>query len=236
MATPTFCMPLFRPKELIAGLEEEARRQQEATPSPNFRSQPGAQAYDYLCEIEHNRFTTDEVENFRMRIVEPSYWEREARHLKDKLSELVLQKLLREYGIDSAPTDSWRNVAMAYGRRLKRHGYSTQQVRESRLEIKDQGYWKPEAECLRRISALREHEMHEKYLERRLNIERETHGYPDQKPRRQTPSKQPTRRSQRLQPNIGQPGADRVSDKRRSGLRSSTRVERRSGRLGVKAR
>lgn len=252
MATPTFFVPPPTAEEIARSLEEEVRRQQEATPEPIFREQNVVQSYDYLCEIEHKRFTPDEVDNFRMGITESSYWECEARHLKDQLSELIWQNLLHEYRVDGMPTtDGWRDVAMAYRHRLRRHGSSTQQLRESRLSIKDQSYWKPEAECLRGFSALREHEMQEKYWERKANIqgipspaESETqYAYSEKQPRRQrqTLTKQPTRRSRRSQPNVGQPRADRVSDKRRSGLRSSTasKVGKRRGKVGkagVKAR
>ena len=233
MATPTLFVPPPTAEELIAGLEEEARRQQEATPEPKFRRQNIVQSYDYLCEVEHKRFAPDEIDNFRMRIPESSYWKCEARHLKDQLSELIWQNLVREYCRDGLPTtDGWRDVAMAYRRRLKRHGYSTQQVREARLSIKDQSYWKPEAECLRDFSALREHEMQESYWERKANIQgipssvegELQYEYPKKKPRRhcQTPTKQPTRRSRRSQPNVGQPRAGKVSGKSRAGLCSST--------------
>ena len=187
-----------------------------------------------------------------MGITERGYWECEARHLKDQLSELVWQNLLDEYIMDGVPaTDGWRNIAMAYTRRLRRQGLSTQQVRESRLSIKNQSYWKPEAELLRGISALREHEMQEQYWEKRARLsgipsppKSETqHQYLERRPRRQrqTPTKQPARQSQRSrrsQPNGGPRQTGRVSDKRRSGLRSSTaaKVGKRRGKVGANAR
>ncbi|KAF7506311.1 hypothetical protein GJ744_011884 [Endocarpon pusillum] len=88
--------------------------------------------------------------------------------------------------------------------------------------------------------------MQEKYWERKANIQGipspaesgTQYGYPEKKSRRQrqTPTKQPTRRSRRLQPNVGQPRVDRVSHiKRRSGLLSSTASKRR-GKVGARAR
>ena len=165
MATPTeIFVPPLAADELIAGLQEEANRQREATPEPNFRHRNIIQSYDYLFEIEHERFTPKEVDTFLMGIREPSYWKCEAQHFKEQLSELIWHNLLRKNGIDNSPdTTGWRSVALVYRRRLKRHGHSTQRVREARLSINDQGYWKPEAECLRTISALREQEMQEKH-------------------------------------------------------------------------
>jgi len=89
-----------------------------------------------MCEIEHNRFKPDEVEKFRMGISEHKYWEPEARHLKDLLSDVILQNLLRKYNADNM-LENWRKIAIAYRSRLRREGLSMQQVRESRLSIKD---------------------------------------------------------------------------------------------------
>jgi hypothetical protein len=167
MSIPTFYVPPPTAEEIYRSLEEEVRRQQEATPEPIFRRQNVFQPYDYLCKIEHKRFTPDKVDKFRMGITMPSYWELEAQYFKNELSELIWHNVLHEYLPDVPTAEGWRNVTMAYRRRLRRHGYSTQQVNGSRLSIRDQRYWKPEAECLRGLAALREHEMKEKYWERK---------------------------------------------------------------------
>ena len=242
MTTPTFSVPPPTADEVARCLEGEVKRQQEATPEPIFQRPNVTQSYDYMCEIEHKRFTSDEVDTFRMGIARPNYWECEARRYKDRLSELLWQNLVHEYSVDGVPTtNSWRDVAMAYRRRLRRHGYSEQQLRECRLSIEDQVYWQPEAELLRAIAALREHEIWENHMERKSNIqgipspaESETqYTYLEEKPRRQRQplTKRPTRPSQR-QPKFGQPQADGVLDKRRSTLRSSTtsKIGKRKGR------
>lgn len=232
MATPTFSVPPPSAEEIARRLEEEVKQQHEATPEPIFQRPNVVQSYEYLCEIEHNRSTSDQVENLRRRITEPSYWECEAQHYKRELSELIWQNLLREHNSDGvSTTESWQTVAVAYRRRLRRHGYSTQQVRESRLSIRDQSYWKPEAECLRGNAALREYEIQHKHWERKSNIqeipaaaESETqYEYLEKKPqlkgRRLT--RQPTRRSPRSQPTFVHSRTDGVSNKRRPTLRSS---------------
>lgn len=234
MATPTtFSVPPPMAEELTKALEEEARRQQEATPEPEFQKNNVVQSYGYLCEVEHRRFTRDEVDKFRMGISEPNYWECEARHYMDQLSALMWQKLLREYRVDSEPSaEGWRNVAMAYRHRLRRNGCSTQQMRAVRLSIEDQRYWQPEANCLRKISALREHEMLEEYLANIQGIpspaESETRHEYLKKRRQRRPPKQSI---QRLQPTVEQP-----TDMGRPGLRSSARVANRRRKVGANAR
>ena len=250
MATPTsFTVPTPTAEEIARSLQEEVQRQQGATPEPVFRTENVTQSYNLLCEIEHMRFTKNEIDSFRMGITRTDYWEREARRYKHRLCELIWENLLHEHRVGDVPTiEGWRDVAMAYRRRLRRQGYSKQQVWETRLSIKEQGYWKPESECLREISALREHEMQEQYRARKAN----TQGIPSpaqsetqygclvKKPRRQrqTPSKQPTRRSQRLQSEVDQLRTDRVSGMRGSGLLSCTasKVGKRRGKVGAKTR
>ena len=249
MATPTeFFVPPPTAEDLFERLEETANRQKAATPEITFEDEV-EECYEWLCEEERPKFEPNEIDELRIGITEASYWECEARHLRDRLSELIWQNLLRDNLMDGvSATDGWRDVVMAYRRRLRRHGLSMQQVRESRISIKTQSYWKPEAELLRGISARREHDMQEQYWERKANIQgipspadsEMQHQYPETESRRhhQTPTKQPTRRSRRSQPNVGRPRANRVSGKRRSGLRSSTtsKAEKRRGKVGANAR
>jgi hypothetical protein len=68
MATPTFFIPPPSLEEIAERLEREVRRQQEATPEPVFQRPEVTQSYDYLCEIEHKRFTPEEVDLFRSSI------------------------------------------------------------------------------------------------------------------------------------------------------------------------
>lgn len=232
MATPTeFLVPPPTAEDLIGRLEEAANRREAATPEITFDNE--VQCFEWLCEEERPKFEPNEIDKLRMGITERGYWEYEARHLKDQLSELVWQNLLEEYIVDGEPaTDGWRNIAMAYTRRLRRQGLSTQQVRESRHSIKNQSYWKPEADLLRGISALREHEMQAQYCEKRAGIPSppETqHQYLERKPTKLRP--------RRSQPNGGPRQTGRVSDKG-SRLRSSTasKVGKRRGKVGANAR
>jgi hypothetical protein len=240
MTTPTyFFVPPPTAEEMVKRLEDVVQSQQEATPEHTFQDE-NEQSYQWMCEIEHHRFTPKEVDEHRMGVLEPDYWEQEARHLQDRLSKLIWGKLHCKYIVDGVSArDCWRNIAMAYTRRLMRQGLSTQQVRECRLAINDQRYWEPEAVRLREISARREYDMKEKHRERLANmqgipVEGETQRrYPETKQRRcrRTPTK-PTRRSPRSHPNDKEPLADRVS-KRRSGLRSAGK---RSAKVSAKPR
>lgn len=237
MATPTeFNIPPPTSKDVIKRLEEAADRQKLATPEITFDDEE--QCFAWLCEEERPKFTPNEIDRLRMGITERGYWECEARHLKEQLSELVWQKLLDKYIVNGIPpTDGWRNIAIAYIRRLKRQGRSMQQVRECRHSIKNQSYWEPEADLLRNISALREHEMQEQYREKRASPS----GIPSppksktqhaRARRRQTPIKQRERQLRRSQANGKSRQTRTASDNTRSGLRSSTasKVGKRGGK------
>ena len=240
MATPTFFVPPPSAEELASILEEEVRRQQELTPEADFRRQDATQSYDYLCEIEHERFSPQEVDLFRRNITESAYWECEARKYKDLLSDLVWQNLSREYCVEGVSTsNSWRAIATAYERRLKRQGYSTQQTRAGRLSIKDQRYWKPEAECLRGVAAYREHEEQEKYVGRKANLQlpdenqlRHPHCQETPRAQLQKGTRRPTRSSRRLQSSYRQ---TRARGSPGSGLRGfgTSKVEKRC-KVGAK--
>ena len=180
MSTPAFSVPALTPKEINRALEEEERRQRDATPEPKFRKQDAPQPYDLLCQIEHRKFTPEEVDIIRMGIDQPMYWEREAQNLKTKLVELIWSNLLQQYDLEGVSrAEMFRNVTMALHRRVKRHGYTKQQVRKSRLAIEHQSYWEPELERLRSASAHREEKMREDHWTMKAN-DREIPGLAEQ--------------------------------------------------------
>jgi len=111
MSTPTFFVPPPAAEEVVRRLEDEFQRQQDAPPEPTFRNEIVDQSYKWICEIEHNRFTPKEVDEYRTEIYEPSYWEYEARYLKDQLSELIWNNLRCEYVVAGARADGWQNLA-----------------------------------------------------------------------------------------------------------------------------
>ena len=172
MATPTeFFVPPPTAEDLFERLEEAAIRQKAVTREITFDDDV-EECYEWLCEEERPKFELTEIDELRTCITKPRYWECEAQHLRETLSQLRWENLLREYLMDGvSATDGWRDIAMAYTRRLRKHGLSTQRVRECRLSNKNQSYWKPESELLRGISALREHIMQEQYWERKTNIQ-----------------------------------------------------------------
>ena len=157
MSTPVFELPVPTAPELAKRLEDELQRQHEQTPEPTFRYPTPVQSYKWLCQTEHSKFKQREVEVFRMNIPDPSYWECEARHLKELLSETTWQNLVRKNSSGHGRKE-WHGIALAYRRLLRRRGVTKQQVLDDRLLIKDQEYWKPEAQCLRNISTNREQE------------------------------------------------------------------------------
>ena len=172
MSSPAIYIPPPAPEELANAIQGEVRRQQEATPEPKFQENDAIQSYDYLCHIEHQKFSPNEVDNLRMGITDPFYYECEAGILMDELSKLIWKNLLQQCRATVASNaDSWRDVVQALRRRLCRHGYSKQQVRQSRLSIDDQKYWEPEAVRLRAESAFREAEMQERYRNMNKGVE-----------------------------------------------------------------
>ncbi|KIW44400.1 uncharacterized protein PV06_02873 [Exophiala oligosperma] len=149
MATPTFIVAPPKAEEIARRLEEEVCRRHVSTPEPVFRKQHDTQSYDYLCEIERKRFKQGEIDDLQATIPGPFYWECEARTLKDLLSEAIWGNIIHKHSMNAVPTtECWRNVVSDYRCLLKSEGYSTQQIREGRFSIKDQRYWKHEAECL----------------------------------------------------------------------------------------
>lgn len=167
MNTPDFSVPNPCPQDLVAALQAEKLRQQEATPELDLPITSSEQSYKWMCELEHNRFSSQEVECYRSDIFEPGYWEQEARHFKKELSELIWAHLVESHTVDGkTSTVGWRDIANAYVRRLKRNGLSISNIRESRCSIVNEEYWKPEAERLRQIAALREYNKQQEYLDR----------------------------------------------------------------------
>ena len=157
MSTPTeFSVPAPEAQSLARALEGVAERQRSATPPPAFADIEVFQPYDYLCEVEHSKYSSKEVDQLRMSIRDPKYWEREALVYKEELSKMIWDQLMLKYGDNTSEADKWRKIASAYTRRLNRQGYTTKQVRKRRLLIDDQDYWKPESECVREASALAE--------------------------------------------------------------------------------
>lgn len=153
MSTPTHHIANPTPAEITSRLMQELRRQDSQTPEPVFGDEAAEEPYRWICEREHERFTAAEVDRYRELIPSGSpYWECEARYLKKVHSELVLDDLVRQYGSD------WRKISRMYARKLKRNGLSANAIRERRRTISDQQYWKPEAEQLQLIAALREEE------------------------------------------------------------------------------
>lgn len=143
MATPTlFSVPPVEATALCEALNA-------VTPPPRFASSDTTQSYDYICELEHCKFTPRDVEEIRGKISDPAYRQREAQCYKEKLAEIIWRKLTEE---QPEGVEGWRKVVEAYRRRLRRHGCTIREVRDMRWCITDQEYWKPESQQLREAS------------------------------------------------------------------------------------
>ncbi|KIX92014.1 uncharacterized protein Z520_12285 [Fonsecaea multimorphosa CBS 102226] len=96
MSTPTFSVPppAPTPGDIAECLEEMLQRKQQETPEPNFQKKDVTQSYDYLCEIECQKFTTEEVDEIRAKIPDAVYRECDARQYSKLLAEKISQNLL----------------------------------------------------------------------------------------------------------------------------------------------
>lgn len=124
MATPTtFFVPDLEIDALTRALRCEEENQRKATPSPTFANPDTDQSYDYLCEIEHSKYSSQEVERMRRSVDDTRYWKREAQCYRVQLTRRMDEQLVEEYSRHrTSQADIWRNIAMAYTRRLKRRG------------------------------------------------------------------------------------------------------------------
>ena len=164
MSTPTNIV--YAPPDagdVFSRLEEERQRQQEATPEPIFRAQDAEQSYKWLCELEHRKLTCKDIDKHRTQIGNKEYWECEAQHWRTVLFDTIWKDLCRQHLPGGSEVEGWRNVSLAVVRRLKRYGFDSKEIQQSRQSIDNEHYWEPEAECLRALSALQEQEMLEQH-------------------------------------------------------------------------
>lgn len=158
MSTPTsFAVPDLSPDALNIALEREAQIQREATPPSTFTTLTPTQPFDYLCEIEHDKYIPQEVDTMRMSIGDDYYWEFEARFWCQEYTQRIWEQSLEKHRHNAVSgSDALKSMACEYIRRLKRQGMKMEQIREKRRSIEDQTYWKSEAARFREISAAKE--------------------------------------------------------------------------------
>ncbi|KAG8422191.1 hypothetical protein J3459_010601 [Metarhizium acridum] len=231
MSTPTsFFISPPDADEISARLQKEASRQDETTPEPVFRYDPDEQAFKWLCEIHHGNFTCDEVDDIRMEICDAAYWEREAEHLKTICIEMIRKNLyLRSAPYEAGTSMLWRNRCLALRRLLKDMGLDSQEFYLQRLSIADQNYWKSEEDRLKRILAVRELEIQERFLTKAAG-----HGIPSP-PENGTEQMQKKPPRKRTSPRSVRPQPQQAAKLRRSARLSGTnasKVEKRSGKVG----
>lgn len=176
MATPTtFSVPDLEPAALIKALG--ASKQYEPTPPPEFANADATQDYHYICEVERGKYSTCKVEQLRAPITQPAYWKAEAQRYKEELSDTIEKRLVSEYSHQyKSEADLWKRISKAYKERLRRRGVTAEQIRKSRLSIRDQAYWEPEAERLRAASAAAEYRLQQLRLERHSGGARTTYS------------------------------------------------------------
>ncbi|KAL6876794.1 hypothetical protein J3F83DRAFT_421529 [Trichoderma novae-zelandiae] len=226
MSTPTsFSFLPPDADEVIARLQAEARRQDEAqqdeetTPEPEFRNKPGEQEYRWLCQLYHGNFAHDELDELRMGIRDAAYWEREAEYFKTICLDMIQKNRYDRAIHKSDAADTWRNRCLALRQLLEKLGLDTQELHQQRLSITDQHYWKPEVDRLKHILAAREAEMEDRFSARATQNHEILKRPRDRPSRSRGPQQTPKlRRSARLQ------------------SLNTSRVEKRSGKGGRKTR
>nr|OQO32685.1 hypothetical protein B0A51_00063 [Rachicladosporium sp. CCFEE 5018] len=155
MSTTSYpCEPYAEPNpetvQLLAALRKEADRQQDVTPSLVFSDSPSdAHVYDLVCEAEHAKYSSPEIERRRAKIDSQRYWELEVDFLKTALMDKI-ETMLRQKHVKGTSTDAkaLRAIASEYKRKLQRQGCTSSQIRERRKTIKDRKYWEIEANHL----------------------------------------------------------------------------------------
>lgn len=235
MSTPTFVLPPPSAEAIAKALQDELRRRQEATPEPIFDDPEPEQCFDLFCKIERNRFTPNEVDDLRAGITEPGYWECEARHLREQLSSVMWNNILREHTTsEKLGVDGWRSVATAYAHLLRQNGCSVRQQRENRFTIPAQEYWKPEAERLRSVAALREQEMREAYWAQ--NDKSQGFPSPAESHSMETSRSEvkPSRRSERVRQRQKSKSGDDLASQRV--IESTAKITKSRGKVGSKSR
>ncbi|KAF2241871.1 hypothetical protein BU26DRAFT_409524, partial [Trematosphaeria pertusa] len=105
--------------------------------------------YKYVCEQEHQLLTLVRVDRLRDTITDAEYHEIELDFYRSVYAQMVHDKLLGKHKTDGELTlDGLRGMKASYRRMLAANGLTGDALREKRLEITNQKYWKPEAELL----------------------------------------------------------------------------------------
>jgi len=210
-------------KALSARLEKVAKGREEATPESES-SDDTDECYQWRCEELRHHFNPDEADERRMRISQSEYWELECLHYKREMEELMWRKAGAR-GVEGEPTaHHWRTLAGFYRDLFRKIGLSSAQTGRIRHSIKDQKYWKYEAELYQQAVALQEDKLQEELRARdemkHLQIQR-----------RQAAA-QRARRTKRPQAANGS-----VASRTRSSTKASSRaaVAKRVGGVGAKA-
>ncbi|KAF1952921.1 hypothetical protein CC80DRAFT_596324 [Byssothecium circinans] len=156
MSTPT---AFNFPAPSAAAIAEALQKEREAeTPEPDFFAN-FEHDYKYVCEQEHQLLTLVRVDRLRDTITDAEYHEIELDFYRSVYAQMVHDKLLGKHKTDGELTlDGLRGMKASYKRMLAANGLTGDALRERRLEIMNQKYWKPEAELLQQKASLRQHD------------------------------------------------------------------------------
>ena len=114
--------------------------------------------YKYICEQEHQPLTLARVDRLRSSITDAKYHEIEVDFYRSVYAQIVHDKLLSKYITAQGLTlEGLRGLKASYRQMLAANGLTGNTLREKRLEITNQDYWRPEAEVLQQNAALRQH-------------------------------------------------------------------------------
>jgi len=156
MSTPTaFNFPTPSAEEIIEALQKEQEAQ---TPELDCFAD-FEHDYKYVCEQEHRLLTPVRIDRLRDTITDAEYHEIELDFYRSVYTQTIHDKLLGKHKIDGELTlEGIRGMKASYRRMLAANGLTGDALREKRLEITNQNYWKPEAELLQQKASLREHD------------------------------------------------------------------------------
>ncbi|KAF2787052.1 hypothetical protein K505DRAFT_134033 [Melanomma pulvis-pyrius CBS 109.77] len=156
MATPTgFHLPIPSATALADALEKVQRERDDATPELDCFGDI-EHDYKYECEQQLNRLTHPKVDQLRSRITDTAYYRREVEFYCSTYAQMIFDKLERKHEPDGRLTlDGLRGMKTSCRRLLAANGLTGESLRKKRFDITDQSYWKPEAELLQELAAIR---------------------------------------------------------------------------------
>ncbi|ODA79180.1 hypothetical protein RJ55_04772 [Drechmeria coniospora] len=109
------------------------------------------QNYRRLAEMKKNQVGEREANRERQRISDARYWAHEADMFRDMLHHH--QSTLSQQSNSPQAIRVWKRSVAVYRKQRLSLGHSPQQIKQRRLMILSQDYWRVEAEALTRLAS-----------------------------------------------------------------------------------